>query len=128
MTQTRTILLPLLISILVAIGITVLVIMYLPLIIAGILLVIVAVIIFGVVLTVTWFVMQLVLLPYYALRQVKPKEEESKGSYRLEEVKQAKSEAILLEPLKPEKHYCPQCRSEVWPNASFCPYCGEKLG
>ena len=128
-TETREILLPLLVSILVAIGITYLIIMYLPLIIAGVLLFIVAAVIFGAVLTAMWFIMQLVLLPYYALRKVKPREEESRGGYRLEEVKQAKSEATKIQPesVTPEKFYCPQCGTEARPDAKFCPHCGAKL-
>jgi Zn-dependent protease with chaperone function len=128
-TETREILLPLLVSILVAIGITYLIITYLPLIIAGVLLFIVAAVLFGAVLTATWFIMQLVLLPYYALRKVKPREEESRGGYRLEEVKQAKSEATETQPesVKPEKFHCPQCGTEAQPDAKFCPHCGAKL-
>jgi hypothetical protein len=127
--ETQRIILPLLISVLVAIGITYLVIIYLPFIITGIILLIVAVIIFGGVLAVMWIVMQLVLLPYYALKKVKPKEEESRGGYRLGEVKQAKSEMIKTQPesVKPEKSYCPQCGTEVRPDAQFCPHCGAKL-
>ena len=128
-TETKKILLPLFISILVALSITYLIVMYLPLIIAGVLLLIVAAFIFGAVLTATWLIMQLVLLPYYALRKVKPREEESKGGYRLEEVKQAKSEAIKIQPesTKPEKLYCPRCGTEARPDATFCPSCGGKL-
>ena len=90
--ETRKLLLPLFISILVALGITYLIVMYLPLIIVGVLFFIAVAFIFGAVLTATWFIMQLVVLPYYAIKKVKPKEEESKGGYRLEEVKKAKSE------------------------------------
>lgn len=128
-TETREILLPLLVSILVAIGITYLIITYLPLIIAGVLFFIVAAVIFGAVLTAMWFTMQLVLLPYYALKKVKPKEEESKGGYRLEEVKQAESEAIETQPesVEPEKSHCPQCGTETQPDAKFCPHCGAEL-
>jgi predicted membrane protein len=127
-TETKKILLLVLfISILVALGITYLVVMYLPIIITGILLLIVFAFIFGAVLTATWFIMQLVLLPYYAITKVKPREEESKGGYRLEEVKQAKSEATEIRETKPKRRYCPQCGTEVQPDAEFCPSCGARL-
>lgn len=128
-TETKKILLPLFISILVALGITYLIIRYLPLIIVGVLFLIVVAVIFGAVLTTTWFIIQLVLLPYYALKKVKPKEEESKGGYRLEKVKPARSEVIKMqsEPTKPERIYCPQCGTEAQPDAKFCPSCGATL-
>lgn len=91
-TETKEILLPLFVSILVALGITYLIVMYFPLIIMGVLFFIVVAFIFSAVLMATWFIMQLVFLPYYAIKKVKPKEEESKGGYRLEEVKKAESE------------------------------------
>jgi len=91
-TETKKILFPLFFSILVAIGITYLIVINLPLIITGVLLLIVLSFIFSAVLAITWFTMQLVILPYYAITKVKPKEEESKGGYKLEEVKPAKSE------------------------------------
>jgi hypothetical protein len=120
--------LPLFISIIVAISLTFLVIMYLLLIIAGVLLVLVAVIVFGVILTVTWFVLRLLLLPYYALRQVKPNEEESRGGYRLENVKQAKSELQKMQQKSESKKlFCSQCRGEVKSDAIFCPNCGAKV-
>lgn len=90
--KTWKLLLPFFISILIAIGVTYLVIIYLHLIIVGVLLLIVAVIIFGVVLAATWLLLQIVALPYYALTKVKPKEEESKGGYKLGKVKEARSE------------------------------------
>jgi len=129
-TETKKILLPLFFfSILVAIGITYLIVTYLPLIITGVLRLIVSSFIFSAVLAITWFIMQLVLLPYYAITKVKPKEEESKGGYKLEEVKPAKSEEIKLqlEPTTPKKPYCPQCGTEVQPDAEFCPSCGAGL-
>ena len=60
--------------------------------------------------------MQLVLLPYYALKQVKPDEEESKGGYRLKEVKEARSEETNQDFTKTENPYCPQCGS-TWTGA-----------
>jgi len=128
-TETKKILLPLFFSILVAIGITYLIVIYLPLIFTGVLLLIVLSFIFSAVLAITWFIMQLVILPYYAITKVKPKEEESKGGYKLEEVKPAKSEEInlQLEPITPKKVYCPQCGTKVQPDAEFCPSCGAGL-
>ena len=112
-----------------AIGITYLIVINLPLIITGVLLLIVLSFIFSSVLAITWFTMQLVILPYYAITKVKPKEEESKGGYKLEEVKPAKSEEINLqqEPITPKKVYCPQCGTKVQPDAEFCPSCGAGL-
>ena len=126
-TETKKILLPLFISILVALGITYLVVMYLPIIITGILLLIVLAFIFSAVLTATWFIMRLVLLPYYAITKVKPREEESKGGYRLEKVKQAKSEVKEIRETEPKMRYCPQCGTEVLPDAKFCPSCKVRL-
>lgn len=120
--ETKSIIVPAVISILVAIVLTYLVLTFLPLIVAGVLLLIVASIIFGAILAATWFILQLVLLPYYALRKVKPREDESRGGYTLEEVKPAKSEGA-----KPEKLLCPQCGTEYQLGSKFCRSCGAEL-
>ena len=59
--ETRSIILPFFVSVLVAIVITYLVITYLPLVIAGVWLIIVAAIIFSVVLGAIWFILRLLL-------------------------------------------------------------------
>lgn len=123
----KKVLLPLLISILVALGITYLILTHLPIIILGVMLFIVAALIFAFVLSAAWFLMQLVLLPYYAMKRVKPKEEESKGGYRIEDVKPAKSEITHPEKGRPRRIYCPRCGIEVPRDAEFCPNCGMKI-
>ena len=60
------------------------------------------------------------------MRKVKPREEESKGIYTIEEVKPAKSESERTEDA-PRRTYCPQCGFEVPQDAEFCPNCGVKL-
>ena len=59
--------------------------------------------------------------------KLKPKEEESKGGYQLEKVKETRSEGIQQDFTKTKKSSCPQCGSEVQPEAIFCPDCGAKL-
>jgi len=115
-----------LVSILAALGVTYIILKHLPFIIVGFLLLLIAALIFTSALTAIWLLIHLVLLPYYALRKVKPREEESKGIYTIEEVKPAKSEGERAEGV-PRRTYCPQCGFEVPPDAEFCPNCGVKL-
>ena len=120
------ILVPMAVSVLSAIAITYLTLQYLPLIVKGVLLLMALALIFTLSMAATWMIVQLVFLPYYALTKVKPREEESRGGYRLEDVEPAESEEITGT-IPPRRPTCPRCGVEIRWDANFCPKCGAPI-
>ncbi|RJS85871.1 zinc ribbon domain-containing protein [Candidatus Bathyarchaeota archaeon] len=92
----------------------------------GALLFIVIGLIFGAVLAASWLVMTLLLLPYYAITKVKPREEKSRGGYRIEDLKPADSETNKPRVVR-KTIFCPYCGSAIDLPAKFCPKCGAEL-
>ena len=125
--KAKKVILPFVISVLIAIGAACLVFLYLPVIVFGIMMLIIAGLVFAVVFAASWFLMTLILLPYYALTKVKPNEKESRGGYRLSNVAPAQSETIEPKRVKHKGIFCPNCGARIELPAEFCPNCGSKL-